>query len=274
MAQRPPADFEAGKRGESELNNPVIVATNHKTGTVWMKEVFTAIAEHLCVPFGLFDEKAEPDILDQAPQILFCNSAGRGLCSWMAKHPWWRVMHIIRDPRDVIISAMHYHCTATESWLHQTRADLGGLTYQQKLKSLPDDHRRYLFEMNRKSRRTIQSIRKWNYALPNSVECKYEELIEDIQGVAFRRCAAELGFAGKELLTCEEIFREKSLFSKTSVQEKAHVRSGRTRQWEKVFDAYLAREFMNRFGNILAELNYESDNSWVSRLGEHAASAE
>ena len=28
-----------------------------------------------------------------------------------------RIMHLIRDPRDVLISAMHYHRKSTEAWL-------------------------------------------------------------------------------------------------------------------------------------------------------------
>lgn len=60
----------------------------------------------------------------------------------------YRGLHLIRDPRDVILSGMHYHLRAPEKWLHDPEPDYGGLSYQEKLNSLDGDGRLFL-EMER-----------------------------------------------------------------------------------------------------------------------------
>ena len=53
-----------------------------------------------------------------------------------------RFLHIIRDPRDVLLSGMRYHRIAplgNEKFLREKRDEWGGKNYQDHLNALPDD---------------------------------------------------------------------------------------------------------------------------------------
>ena len=166
---------------------------------------------------------------------------------WVWGESQSRVFHLIRDPRDVIISAMHYHSSAGENWLHRPRKVFRGLSYQDKLKSLADDRARFAFEMRHTSRRVIQAMQHWDYEQPNSLECRYEDLIEDVEGLKFTEVMLHLGFVQRESVLGRNIFRKNSLFGKKKRPNDTHIRSGARRQWESVFNRQSAREFVEEF---------------------------
>jgi hypothetical protein len=112
----------------------------------------------------------------------------------------------------------------------------------------------------------------WNYSKANSFDCKYEDLITDTNTELFGRIAGHLGFAGAQVDECRKQFWETSLFGGRQAKVH-HVRSGAARQWPSVFDIGLAQAFVERFGDALLTLDYEPDDSWISRLPEVAAAA-
>lgn len=282
------------------MDRCAIVATHHKTGTKWMNLTFAAICRALDIPYVNLRRSGLP-ARDQVrpPMVLFEWHANFGKAKWLVENPEHRLFHLIRDPRDVIISAMHYHRSSREEWLHVPRERFGGLTYQQKLNSLADDHSRYRFEMMNSSGNVIRSIGKWDYGRPNTLECKYEDLIVDTDMKLFTSIVTHLGFSDREIQVCLKQFWRMSIFGKAAggkapggrtVGGKAaggkaaggkgggkgggkHVRSGRSRQWTGVFDQALAAEFVQEFDGVLEKLGYEPDDSWVLRCPENVGSA-
>jgi hypothetical protein len=253
------------------LNRFAVVATHHKTGTVWMRTVFQRIASSIGVPF-INIKAVRPSELRamSAPAILFNDHSKFNKIRWMLANDAFRILHLIRDPRDVVVSAMHYHLRATEKWLHVQRKSFSGMSYQQALNNLDDDHSRYLFEMENSAGRVIRDMGKWDYLLSNSLECKYETLILDSDRSVFRRIIGHLGFADDEVDECLRLFWKHSLFGELGEQAKTakskHIRSGEVTQWKKVFDRDMAASFLDKFGNVLIKLDYERDNSWVDGL--------
>ncbi len=251
-----------------------IIATHHKTGTVWMDTIFRRIGKVLGLRFinikksvGLSSE----DLI--VPSIVFNDHSEFKSCGWLLEHPSARIFHLIRDPRDIVLSAMSYHRTAPERWLHKPKREFDGQSYQEKLNSLPDDHARYLFEMRNSAQRIIHDMRNWDYGRPNAIECRYEELVGDVDLVKFEQILSHLGFDAGDMNVCRDIIRKNSLFGKVTEKKRSHIRSGQARQWEEKFNAELAVEFVSRFGDVLIELGYETDNSWVDRLQPQLRSA-
>jgi len=249
------------------VNHLAIIATHHKTGTVWMNRIFRRIAKALGVRFaavrasiGLSPESAI------VPSILFNDHSNFVKCGWLLEDPRCRIFHVIRDPRDVILSAAHYHRTAGESWLHKRKSAFRGLSYQEQLNGLPDDQSRYLFEMRNSAGRVITDMRQWRYGMPNTIECKYEDLIIDIELELFDKVLRHLGLLSDDPETCYAIVRNNSLFGELGKKEVRHVHSGQARQWQRLFNSELAVEFLALFGDVLIRLGYESDDSWVTRL--------
>lgn len=259
------------------MKRRAIVAMRHKTGTKWMSQTFRAIARELSIPFHFFPARRQELGELVAPCIVVDRHA-----VWFTeerraaeKLPDDRIFHLIRDPRDIVISGMHYHRKSEEPQLHKPKDEFGGLSYQEKINSFADERSRYLFEMDNTAGKTIKSMSAWNYRQPGCFECKYEDLIEDTETSLFADIAAHLGFAQDEIATCRDAFWRNSLFGedtkkkswKPDLKEK-HVRSGRKQQWASEFDRPLALAFLERFPDVLVKLGYERDNAWVDALPE------
>ncbi|MBA86287.1 hypothetical protein ACSSNL_07440 [Thalassobius sp. S69A] len=249
------------------------VGTHHKTGTIWMQQVFKALAAALDLPKFSMWKRALKRIPDQG-FVLGTNWDSAFPADLMARDDVL-FLHIIRDPRDVLLSGARYHETAPatkEDWLHEPRADFDGLTYQQKLLSIADPEERILFEMEHKHAETLQQMLDWDYANPNSIEWRYEDLIADTDCALFRAALTRLGLSPDQVETGVRAFWDNSLFGGMAdpAQRKAvvagHVSSGAARQWPDRMSRRVAQAYAERFGADLITLGYEKDTKWLEAL--------
>lgn len=251
------------------------IATHHKAGTIWIKRAIKSLSRTIDVPlFGIWSEK----FLGRVPD------AGRAfLCNWGGFFPaaLWdsaetAFLHIIRDPRDVLLSGCDYHQTAEpkgEKFLHIPRQDLAGRTYQEHLNSLPDHKEKLLFEMTHKHAETLSEMRAWPYGDPRSSELRYEDLMVDTDCVAIRQAFGTLGLRGDDLDRGVRAFWDNSLFGGLADQKnrpprlRTHVRSGgRLQRWQQELPRSVGQAYADRFGDDLIALGYERDTNWVAKL--------
>lgn len=255
------------------------IATHHKAGTVWLKRVIQALARALDLPvIGVWGERQ----LGAIPPL------GRAfLVHWNARFPrqlWAQAetafVHLIRDPRDVLLSGMAYHRIAPprgERFVHDPRPELGGLSYQQHLNALPDDLARLRFEMEGKHAETVADMLAWPWWHPKAHELRYETLIEDCEGARFDAALAHLGLDVRERAEGRRIFLANSLFAGLADpgarrgRVGAHVASGRPARWRTEMPRALGRDYAARFGAALKSLGYATDDSWVASLPEQVA---
>jgi hypothetical protein len=247
------------------MDTIVVVTTHHKTGTVWANQIFKRIGAALDIPVAISrrDQGATPLV---AP-VIVCTSE----YSFESSYPGAslsrddvRIMHMIRDPRDVCISGMHYHLRSKEKRLHVKKARYGHRTYQTALRGFRTTRRRLHFEIEFSLAKNLENMLQWDYTRPNAYEVKYEDLIVDYDGELFRKIVTRLELPQPEL--CLQAFQDASLFGGKVEGQKVHVRSGKPAQWLSVFDQRLARKFLKTFGPALITLGYEKDDSWVERL--------
>lgn len=229
-----------------------------------MAKIFNAVARRVSVPLVTMPNRKVHSAHIAVPAIIFNTHSDFRGADWLLQDPDTRIFHLIRDPRDVVISAMHYHKIAREPWLHKRRTRFDGMTYQEKLNSLPDDRTRLIWEMDNSGGRIVNAMHAWDYSLEKCCEMKYEDLMGDVEAVEFSRVASHLGFDDDEVETCREEFRKRSLFRPRRRSKSTHVRSGKNRQWESVYDEALAQLFVEKFGSVLIALDYEPDNSWIA----------
>lgn len=246
-----------------------VIATHHKGGTVWMRRTFHHIAARLEIRFVRIRKDNIVPAKELVAPIIFCGRSDKFReYPNLLSNTSVRIFHLIRDPRDVVISGMHYHCTSKEAWLHTPSNIFGGESYQSQINSFPTDRGRYVFEMDNRASAILKMLDWLDDGRSDCFECKYEDLIQDVEMDLFTKAATHLGFSGNELDVCRTAFWRNSLFGGHASKKHAieHVRSGETKQWMSVFDKPLAEEFASRFGDVLIRLGYEIDNSWIGKL--------
>lgn len=237
------------------LPRKIIIGTHHKTGTAWLRSVFKTICDcHSLVFFAGSQENLRDgfDVFFQ-PHSIFQFDA--------FKVPFFG-LHMIRDPRDVIISGCFYHQRSDEKWLHKSMKQFQGLSYQEKINSYSNIDDQILFEMENGGKYTIDRMLEWNYNMPDFFEVKYEDLIEDHDLALFHRIFTFLGFPGEAIPTLLGIAYSASLFS-GQPRPSIHVRSGKTGQWENYFKSFHKKRFLQLFGDALIRLGYEENDNWA-----------
>lgn len=249
------------------------VGTHHKTGTIWMQQVFKALSGALGLPkFSMWKRAVKR--LPAEGRVLGTNWDS-AFPAELLRRDDVLILHIIRDPRDVLLSGARYHETAPaskEDWLHEPRSEFDGMTYQQKLLSIPDAQDRILFEMEHKHAETLQQMLDWDYANPDSIEWRYEDLIADTDCNMFRDALTRFGLTPEQVEKGTRAFWQNSLFGGMAdpAQRKSvvagHVSSGAARQWPAKLPRRVAQAYVDRFGDDLIALGYETDKNWLGAL--------
>ena len=221
----------------------------------------------------------------------------------LAGLPPFRGFHVVRDPRDVIVSGYfsHRNTHPTDGWpeLAEHRARLRRVSKEEGL----------VLEMDFSAERLGQ-MGAWNYALPHVMEWKMEDLtadpvagflaIFDFLGLLdgrprsaparaataataalnalSQRSRARLGLALPQIplggLPPEQVEAavrrfgyEKLSGGRRQGQEdvRSHYRKGQPGDWRNHFTAAHADAFAERFGDLPRRLGYETDDNWHRR---------
>jgi len=229
----------------------------HKTGTHWLGGILRKIAKHQDWDFvaardgdppkqGIyFDDHSRFDSKELPP---FCGS------------------HMIRDPRDIVISGYFYHLWTKEKWAHQPRANYDGKTYQEHLQAL-DQEAGLCAEISR-CRGEFKRMAQWDYQQPHIFEIRYEELIKPHEeAMIFEKLFRHYGFSHELVEKCVDIAmqvgeagRRKRAEAKPA--EGAVIRSGKAGQWTDYFTPQVTETFKTVAGEELIALGYEQNNNW------------
>jgi hypothetical protein len=249
------------------VKHNVVIATHHKTGTVWMSTVFKSIARELGANYvdfwshyGRLERSLKPPFILLNHDSTFLQHAD------VLRRPDVRILHLVRDPRDVLISAMHYHKTSDEPWLHEKVPGNDNAPYQQRLNALPTPFEQYVFELENSTGSTIEAMLDWQYGRTNCLEVRYEDLWRDRSLELWSRIVEFLGFDERERRLSRACFWQHSLFGEAGSANRRHARSGEAAQWKREFTPELAEVFLNRFPDVLQVLGYETDDRWIEQL--------
>jgi len=232
----------------------MFVAIHHKAMTTYFHAVLRGLAVALNIPFATRHAapNAPPGPAD-ARLLLFTQSKID-----RARLGPYRGVHVMRDPRDMIVSGYHYHKWAHEAWLH--RLDDSGESYQDKLNRL--DKTAGLFqEIDHFIFSYRQLLEDWDLDDPDMLEVSYEELMGPQREQKYEEIFRHLGFEGAEFRLAVDLmrlFEAKSRSGNRSgkITERSHLRSGRSGQWEAELEpahlAYIEQEL----GRVLRKFEY------------------
>lgn len=230
---------------------------HHRSGTVWFTRVLSTVARQ----YGLHFQAGQQGDLEPSTEIFFQDHS-RIDRSALPSH---RGSHMIRDPRDMVVSGYHYHLWTEEQWARVPRDEYDGKSFQEALNDV-DEKRGLILEMERFCREDLQDMLRWDYDDPAFLELRYEDVIAD-EAAHFEALFEHYGFhedaveAGLEVAAYYS-FQNVSGRGFGDIEEQSHLRSGRTSQWEDHFDPELKERFKELAGDALVHLGYEEDNNW------------
>lgn len=244
---------------DSSKNKPsklIIHCGYHKVATTTFRKILKKIAQQFNWEF----QSCKQDELKMGTDVFIQNHSQIDL----SRLPPHVGSHIIRDPRDLVISGYFYHQWCTEKWCNQKRKIYEGRSYQEVLNSLSKEEG-IVFEMER-SRSAIENMANWNYSNPNFIEIRLEELSAN-QIEVFTRIFHKFELNEVQMEQALSVV-EKLTFEKLSGRKpgeenrKSHFRKGVPGDWKNHFTEEHKKTFKQMYPSVLVKLGYEQNEDW------------
>ena len=280
---------------------------HHKCATGWINKILSEMCFHLGRRFLRVNQEKEFEgwrslaayLHEEKTELVAYNNAKAEPLQGLPLH---RGVHVVRDPRDILVSAYFSHLHS-----HQTKHWPELIPHRKRLQKLSEEEG-LLCEMDF-SHQQFKDMLHWDYAQENVLELKMEELTQaPVRG--FREIMAFLGWLAAPKRDAErwrervflllnrvtykahhtlspalippylcplpglspegvERFVKRYSFSKLSggrekgeENKKSHYRKGKAGDWKNHFTDEHRRVFKERYNDVLVELGYETDANW------------
>ena len=198
-------------------------------------------------------------------------------------------VHVVRDPRNIIVSGYRYHRHTREKWCinqdfnpaapitfprvpvsQQHRSEqwklnylqsLNGRSYQENLLGR-SQYDGLLFEMEHYGAWTIECMRSWSYGSSQILEVRFEDLMARFDDT-FNRIFRHLGYSATDTDLFLDVASRHDL-NRATGPGTAGAGSGRKlSDWREYFGSRHKEEFVRKFDDALVELGYEpSNDNW------------
>lgn len=248
--------------------------------TVYFMRIFLKITEKVGWHFERFDITDADRFLHEAKQhetakILMIDTVFHDT-NQLPRH--FIGSHIIRDPRDLLVSGYNYHKWCTENWVLEPlsgpmqnylrlkdlniKSDISGFSYQELLNYV-DQETGLTIELNHRAE-SFRYMKLWNYKNRRIMELRYEQIMGNEIEV-FTRLFRHYKF-NKELTSKSLEFVKMYSFENQKKQgytgEKQHLSKGNIGQWRDSFSPAFKDLFKERHQGLLVKLGYENDDNW------------
>lgn len=252
----------------------------HKCMTVLFHRVFLNLSQELGWAFRVFKAFEQDQFLQTANdssdnRILLINNVFSNIKDLPEG---FRGSHIIRDPRDILVSAYRYHKWCKERWVTEPIPenmlnnlkleslgiveDMTGLSLQYLLNKV-DVETGMMIELKIRNRSFIHML-EWDYNHEKILEVRYEDVFEN-EVQTFMKLFDHYGLNKKQtaigLKHVERFaFKNQAKLGKTGSEQ--HLSKGISGQWKEHFFPELKTIFKKRYQDLLIKLGYEKDENW------------
>jgi hypothetical protein len=228
-----------------------------------------------------------------AYDLICLENADNAALATIEAHRRYRGVHVIRDPRDIVVSGYFSH-----RYSHPVSADESPWLwdYRRHLATLPDLESGLLAEIEFCAT-YFARLAEWNYANPHILEVRYETLIAEplatftriyqflgiqvpmldplatvelAQGYlqqkwrkqAVRKCTVLPQLALWLLLRRHAFARKSGGRARGAEDVKHHYRKGIAGDWRNYFTPRVTAAFKRSYPNLLRHLGYEAGDQW------------
>ncbi len=228
----------------------------HKVGTVWFARVLREVAATYGMSFAMGN--------DYGSIHRFETEQGADVFMDIGSHVNLALLldyvgsHMIRDPRDMVVSGYFYHLWTDEQWANLPMAEYRGRSYREYLNSLSEEEG-LLAEIRRVSF-WVPHMVKWDYSNPRIFEIRYEDIRKN-EDETFHGMFRHYGFTDGAVTECCRIAK-KYTFERLSEGTGSHLRSGRIGEWRERFQQSHKDLFKRCYPGAVVKLGYEPDDGW------------
>ena len=247
-----------GNKHKPVLPQRVVHCCYHKCLTVYFNNVFSDLAGQYALDYRYLERGA--GMPGEADMLLFPHSEVDP-----DELPPFRGTHIIRDPRDILVSAYLYHLRTDEAWCSKPNPVHNDLpvdvSYQQHLHGLSREQG-LLYELGNVSGGIIRSMDDWNYADPRFLELRFEDVVGKERS-SFERVFRWYRMPRRYRRHALDIAESWSLGQLLGSEAAGHAREGsRPGQWADFFTPRVKEAFKQRYGDVVVALGYADDHDW------------
>ncbi len=282
---------------------------HHKCATQYIKAVVARVAFQLGLGFQTVDRPvaAPATGADGAPRhrlhladagyavptadILYFANGNTAAVAALRDLGGYRGFHVIRDPRDIVVSGYFSHLHSHPITEHNSER-MGA--WRRKLSQAASEEEGLLLELEYEAE-NFGHLRDWNYEDPDVLELRYEDLVVEPLAVfarAFAFWGLELPRFGLPALAAALLRRgprrgslvppgrrlplpllrrivERNSFERRSggrapgeEDVRHHYRKGIPGDWRSHFTPRVTAAFKDRYGDLPVALGYESSPDW------------
>jgi hypothetical protein len=240
---------------------------HHKCASQWVRRIVTRVCgvvdrEPITVNnWTEFRDSLDAVAKDPGSTFLCCANAEMRYVPHLAEiDGGFRGFHIVRDPRDIVVSAYFSH-------LYSHKPFEGLAERRERLQSV-DKKEGLLLELENR-RHEFRAMLDWDYDQPAVLELRMEDATTDAAHVV-PRIMDFLGLGKDDGLRPPRLRRiiadnEFSVLAGRPPGEedvKNHYRKGLPGDWVNHFEPEHVAYFKEHYGDILIKLGYEKDHDW------------
>ena len=267
---------------------------HHKCGSTWISSILTEVSNFLGLKDGVVHDEHmfnyDLNNFVKKNNILFISYTNASI-KYIENLPKFRGFHVVRDPRDIVVSAYYSHL-----YSHPTDRSEKLAVLKEKLKVVTASEG-LLLEMDF-LKNVLTQMETWDYEASNILEIKMEEMIGnpyesfmDIFNFLGIHCKKE-GFINYSNFLFKKAFNKvnrnlfpgylfnpppekllqiihRNRFSQKSGGRKRgqediqnHYRKGIAGDWKNHFEKKHIDYFKERYNNLLIQLGYENSLNW------------
>jgi len=200
----------------------------------------------------------------RAYDVLCHVNADMAVIATLAQRGDFRAFHVIRDPRDIMVSGYFWHIS--DRSMTPKAANLWDDDRRQRLRAAADQESALLLEVDFCAC-YLDSIAEWDYTRPDILELRYEDMVADPTAFVARAFdfigMPPLPDGGLARLMQDFAFEKLSggrALGEESRSEK--YRKGLPGDWRNHFTPRITEAFKQRHGALLIHLGYEKDLDW------------
>ncbi len=257
----------------------ILVCTYHKSGTTLFDHVMNKIG----AAFGLtvVTRYGLAQAIPPAPDIVLL---AHSLIGALPARPY-RGIRVVRDPRDLWVSAYLYHLRTDEGWCTNTDFDptppmtypridyatqhmpedwkraylarLGGRSYQENLRARDRDSG-LAFELAGYTANTLAAMRAWRWSGPDLRDVRLESIAADHDGT-MRAILAHLGFAGAALDDAVALAGTEAIarMDDATLANRPQIHSRTLSKWRGFLTPPQVAAFEAAHGDLIDRLGYQ-----------------